>query len=97
MGGIELLGIISGAAVVVAIVLRDARSREKARIQFLREADEVANVVRADVLTAKRAEAYRKMRRHRIKNIAERESIGIYRDVKEAKPARRLHAVGGKS
>ena len=91
MTGLDLIGTIIAPVFVIGMIVRDVRSREKARIQFLREADDFANVVRADVLTAKRAEAYRKMRRLRIKNIAERESIGVYRKVQEdEKPAAKL-------
>ncbi len=94
MDGLGLIGTICAAVFVIALVLRDARSRHAAEIRKYREADEFANVVREDVMTKKRMEAIRKMRRHKIKPIAERESIGIYGEQK-AKPAAPVYAIKG--
>jgi hypothetical protein len=71
MDGLGLIGTICATVFVIALVLRDARSRHAAEIRKYREADEFANVVREDVMTKKRMEAIRKMRRHKIKPITD--------------------------
>jgi hypothetical protein len=64
MTGLELLGIVSAAAFVIAIVLRDARGRE------VKEQDNrlPSNVER---LEQKRKQALDTMRRHKIKPITD--------------------------